>query len=327
MCPDLSPDRIRALASGYQPARVLLSAVELGIFAELASGPLDAEQLTDRLGLHLRGARDFFDTLVALGLLEREDGRYRNSAEAAAFLDPAQATYVGGGLSVDHYAFWLNLSHALRNGRPQGETSWEQVYETADGVRRWTRFFTGAAHHVMPLIATRFPWERIQTLVDIGTSAGDLPVTVALAHPHITGGGFDLPQVRPAFEEYVASLGLADRLSFFAGDFFRDPLPSADVLTMSNVLHDWSLEDRRLLLGKACAALQPGGRLLVFEQFIDDDRRANLEGLLMSLGMLMRNPGSNFTAAECCAWMQEAGFSETTVLDLGNSLALAVATK
>src|SRR5262249_26480852 len=161
----------------------------------------------------------------------------------------------------------------------------------------------------MSVIARGFPWERYRTLVDIGSSAGDLPVQVALAHPHITGGGVDLPPGGPAFDEYVASRGLRGPLGLYPGSFFPDPLPTAHVLTMANVLHDWGLEERRLLIGKAHAALPAGGTLVVYEQFIDDERRTRVSAILGSLQMLIANVGgANFTGAECCAWMREAGF-------------------
>lgn len=324
---ELSPDRIRALGLAFRQTRVLLSAVELGLFGELIEAPLDAETLTQRLGLHPRGTRDFLDTLVALGLLEREDGQYSNTPETATFLDPAKPSYVGDGFAAGAYTSWSQLTDALRTGQPQTDGGWEAVYETPEAVRGLTRYFTARAHDAMQVVAQRFPWENRRSLIDIGTSAGDLPVQVALAHAHITGGGFDLPQVGPAFDEYVASFGMTERLRFYPGNFFTDSLPSADVLTMSNVLHDWGLEERRMLLSKAHAALPEGGILVVLEEFIDDDRRTNLPALLMSLQMLMTNPGGNFSAAECCTWMREVGFSSAEVVDLGDSVAVAVATK
>jgi hypothetical protein len=313
---------------------VILSAVELGLFAVLAAGPLNAEHLRERLGLHPRAARDFFDTLVALGLLERTDGRYANTAETDRYLDPAKPSYIGRNMRADLYATWSHLTAALRTGLPQrgestaGAERWDERYRTHEGVRAMTGFFTAYSRAAMPVIAREFPWASYRTLIDIGTSAGDLPVQVALAHPHITGGGFDLPQVGPAFDEYVASRGLGDRLRFYPGSFFTDPLPAADALTMANVLHDWSLEERRLLIGKAHAALPAGGALLVYEQFIDDERRTRVPALLGSLQMLLANVGgANFTAAECCVWMREAGFAEARVLELAPTVSVAVGTK
>src|SRR5262249_59682382 len=111
------------------------------------------------------------------------------------------------------------------------------------------------------------------------------------------------------FDGHVASLGLGERLSFTAGDFFTDPLPPADVLVMGHILHDWNLDEKRLLLRKAYDALPKGGALIVYDAIIDDGRRSNTFGLLMSLNMLIETPGGfDYTGADCRAWMRQAGF-------------------
>ena len=166
-------------------------------------------------------------------------------------------------------------------------------------------------------IARKFPWQKYKTFADIGTAEGCLPVQVALSNPHLVGAGFDLPTVRPFFEEYVASFGLQERLRFSNGDFFKDPLPSADVLVMGMILHDWNLADKRALLKKAYDALPRAGSLIVYEHLIDDERRKNVAGLLMSLMMLIETQdGFDYTGADCCGWMREAGFTETYVEQL-----------
>src|SRR6266568_3011866 len=124
-------------------------------------------------------------------------------------------------------------------------------------------------------------------VIDVGAAEGCVPVQLALRHPQLTGGGFDLPDAGWVFEEYVACHGLADRLQFYPGDFFTDPLPPADVLIMGHILHDWSLEERLALLRKAYRALPDGGAIIVYDAVIDDDRRANAFGLLMSVNMLI----------------------------------------
>ena len=106
---------------------------------------------------------------------------------------------------------------------------------------------------------------------------------MALTHEHLSGGGFDLPPVGPVFEEYVDSHNLGDRLRFYPGDFFEDPLPAADVLVMGLVLHDWDLEVKRMLLAMAYETLPEGGALIVYDAVIDDDPSENAFGLLMSL--------------------------------------------
>jgi hypothetical protein len=321
----IRPDRIMQLGYAFWGSKTLLSAVELGLFTELAKGPLDAETLRQRLDLHPRGARDFFDALVALGMLGRQGDEYRNTPETDLFLDRVKPSYIGGFLemaSVRLYGFWASLTEALRTGQPQNEAktggdAFMALYQDPARLKGFARAMTGISMGTAQVIARRFPWDKYRTFADVGTAEGYLPVQVALAHPHLSGVGFDLPPLGPIFDEYVASFGLQDRLRFQGGDFLTDPLPGADVLVMGHVLHNWSVDERRMLLAKAYAALPEGGALLVYETIIDDQRCENAFGLLMSLNMLIETPaGADYTRAECAAWMREAGFRETYTEDL-----------
>jgi hypothetical protein len=317
-----TPDHIFQLGLGFWGSKTLLSAVELGLFTTLAADPLDAEAIGAKLSLHARGARDFLDALVALGMLDRDDGRYRNSAAADLFLDRNKPSYLGGILEMANsrlYPAWGSLTAALRTGKPQNEVSnsgntFEELYSDPDRLRQFLSAMTGISLGSARAIAAKFPWSNYRTFVDVGCAQGGLPVQVALAHGHLEGAGFDLAAVGPVFEEYVARFGLSGRLRFQEGSFFTDPLPSADVLVMGHILHDWDLETKRMLLQKAHAALPEGGALIVFEALIDDDRRTNAFGLLMSLNMLIETPGGfDYTGADCQQWMRDAGFRETHV--------------
>src|SRR5215207_4545374 len=247
----LTPDAILELGFGFWGSKALLSGVELGVFSELAdTGDLDGEALRERLGLHPRSARDFFDALVALGMLERHDGRYANTPETGQFLDRAKPAYIGGLLEMANarlYPFWGSLTEGLRTGEPQNEAKtggnpFEALYTEPSRLRQFLRAMSGISMGPAVPIAQKIPWDRYRTFVDIGTVQGVVPVQLARAHPHLTGGGFDLPPVAPIFEEYIAAVGLSERLRFYPGDFFADPLPSADVLIMGHILHNWDLE-------------------------------------------------------------------------------------
>jgi SAM-dependent methyltransferase len=318
----LSPDGIMQLGFGFWGSKTLLSAVELKLFAVLSeAGSLDADELRDRLGLHPRSARDFFDALVALGMLDRADGRYSNTPETDLFLDPAKPTYVGGVLEMSNarlYTFWGSLTEGLRTGQPQSEVKtggdfFETLYADPEKLAQFTGAMTGLSRAAGDAIAAKFPWRDYGSVIDIGCAQGAVPAAIAAAHNHLSGGGFDLPPVEPIFNAYVAQFGLADRLRFTPGDFFTDPLPSADVLIMGHILHDWELDQKRLLLQKAYDALPTGGSLIVYEAIIDDDRRHNAFGLLMSLNMLIEGLGFDFTGADCRGWMADVGFSKSYV--------------
>ena len=311
------------LGFAFWGSKTLLSAIELGVFSELASaGPLDADALRERLGLHPRSATDFFDALVALGMLEREDGGYANVPETDLFLDRAKPSYVGGILEMANarlYPFWGSLTEGLKTGEPQNEAKsgddfFGTLYADPDRLAQFARAMSSLSVPAGQVIAANFPWRDHTSVVDIGCAEGAVPVQIALAHDHITGGGFDLPPLEPIFESFVSGFGLGDRLGFTAGDFFADPLPEADVLVMGHILHDWGLDEKKVLLKKAYDALPDGGALIVYEALIDDERRHNAFGLLMSLNMLIETPtGFDFTGADCRGWMQETGFRETYV--------------
>ncbi len=318
-----SPDGIMQLGLGFWGSKTLLSACELGLFSELAAGSLSLEELSERFQLHPRSARDFLDALVALKMLTRDGDRYANTPATTMFLDRAKPTYIGGMLEMANarlYPFWGSLTEALRTGELQneakagGQSFFAALYADPMRLEGFLKAMTGLSLGSAAAIAEKFPWAQYRTFVDLGTAQGGLPVQVALAHPHLTGVGFDLPVVGPIFDEYVRAHGLSGRLRFQPGDFFQDSLPSADVIVMGHILHDWDLDEKRHLIAKAFDALPEGGAFIAFDSVIDDERRENAFGLLMSLNMLIETPGGfDYTGADCAAWMRNAGFREERV--------------
>jgi hypothetical protein len=315
-----TPGAILQLGLAFWGSKALLTAVELELFSTLAQGPLTAKELTARLGLQPRGTADWLDALVSLGMLERTVDEYANTPATGLFLDRAEPSYIGGILEMANarlYPFWGSLTEGLRTGRPQNEAKTGQdffaaLYQDQDRLRQFLHAMTGLSMGAAAAITEKFPWDRYHTVTDIGAAEGYVPAQLALRHPHLTGGGLDLPATRPAFEDYIAKHGLAGRLRFYPGDFFAGPLPPADVLIMGHILHDWSLQEKLTLLRKAHQALPDGGALIVYDAIIDDDRRANTFGLLMSLNMLIETQaGFDYTAADCRSWLADVGFRDS----------------
>ncbi len=333
----VTPSHILQTGTAFWASKTLLSAVEIGVFTELARGPESFSDLSGRLGLHLRSARDFLDALVALGFLQRDGDMYSNTPDTDLFLDRKKSSYVGGILEMaNHRLFhhWAHLTEALRTGMPQNETKgggdgvFETLYADPARLKEFLSAMTGVSRSSNMTIARNFPWKECKTFVDVGTAQGDLAVQIALANPHLEGSGFDLAEVAPIFEEYVQSAGVADRITFHPGDFFRDPLPKADVILMGHILHDWDLPTKKMLIRKAYDALPEGGSFIVYEALIDDDRSQNAFGLMMSLNMLIETPGGfDFSGADCASWMKEAGFSKTRVEHLVGPDSMIIATK
>ena len=332
-----TPDRILQTGLAFWPAKTLLSAIEMGLFTELARGPEPFDTVRGRLGLHSRSARDFLDTLVALGFLQRNGDTYSNSPETDLFLDRQKPSYVGGILEMANarlYPFWSHLTEALRTGQPQNEFKtggpglFETLYADPARLKQFLSAMTGISHGANMTIARVFPWKDYHTFVDVGTAQGDLAVQVALANPHLRGFAFDLPEVAPIFEEYSRAAGVADRVAFVPGSFFDQELPRADVVLMGHILHDWDLPTKKMLIRKAFDAVPAGGALVVYEAIIDDDRSKNAFGLMMSLNMLIETPGGfDYTGADCAGWMTEAGFSATRVEPLVGPDSMAIGIK
>jgi len=319
--PPLSPDHLVQLGLGFTAAKVLLSAVELDVFGELArTGGRSASELAEHLGLHPRAAADFLDALVALGLLERDGGHYTDTPETEHFLDRAKPTYIGDGLAMANsrlYGFWGRLTDALHTGKPQNESrhggdTYARIHEDPDRARQFRRAMSQLSRPSAHALAESFPWHEHTRVADIGCGDGDLLLRLLERHPHLSAVGFDLPTAADAFAEGVADTPhLADRIAFHAGDFHTDPLPRADVLVMGHVLHDWDDAGKRRLVARAHDALPPGGRLIAFEPFLDDDRRTNLTALLMGLNTVIETPaGGAHTLAQARDLFEGAGFRD-----------------
>ncbi|MFC9437202.1 methyltransferase [Nocardia sp. NPDC057030] len=303
----------------FWSSRVVLLAVEDGLFTELATGSLAKNELIAKLGWHQRAAGPALEALVEIGLLRRErDGRYANSRQAALFLDRGKPSYVGGLLELSSkrlYELWSGLGHLLRTGCPEAEEErgdnefFTTLYRDPAALENFLSGMTGISTGEAMLIAARFPWKHFRTFVDIGSAQGALPVRVALTHPHLSGASLDLAAVGPIFEAYVASFGLSNQIRFISGNMHVDPLPTADVICFGHLLHGYSEATRRELIGKAYAALPSGGALLVYDAMVRPGRRDNLTSYLSSVNiMLETREGFEATTTQCTGWLRDAGF-------------------
>jgi len=339
--PLLDPTPILQTAFAFWSSKVLLTAVEFGVFTTLADRSVTGPDLGAELGLHPRGVFDFFDSLVAMQFLEREgDGpsaRYANTPAGRLYLDSASPRYVGGiliMLNARLFKFWNDLPEALRTGLPQNESKhgmkgvFEELYAELPRLEQFMGAMTGLSRMNFEAFAAKFDLSPFQTLCDVGGATGLLSIEVAKRHPHIRCTSFDLPPVEPIAQKYIAAAGLADRIDTAAGDFFRDPLPKADIITMGMILHDWNLEKKMHLIRSAYAALPAGGAFVVIEALIDDARRQNLFGMLMSLNMLIEfGEAFDYTGADFRGWCLEAGFQRVETMHLAGPASAAIAYK
>jgi hypothetical protein len=336
---DVGP--ILQTAFGFWSSKVLLTAVEFGVFTELGSGRMTGARLGAQVGIHPRGIADFFDALVAMKFLERDgdgpDAQYFNTPTGALFLDRASPRYVGGILEMLNarlFKFWHDLPEALRTGKPQNETKhgqkgvFEELYSELPRLEQFLGAMTGLSRINFEAFAEKFDFSRFKTMCDVGGATGLLSIEVARRHGHMRCTSFDLPPVEPIARRSISAAGLADRVGTSSGDFFKDPLPRADLITMGMILHDWNLEQKMHLIRAAYDALPAGGALVAIEALIDDARRENVFGLLMSLNMLIEfGEAFDYTAADFQGWCREIGFREFEVIPLEGPSSAAVAYK
>ncbi len=334
-----NPTHIMSIASGYGVSKALLSAVGLGLYTRFAVGPMTLVEIVAEFGLELRPSRDFLDLLVSADLLNRSgdglEALYSNTLATAHFLDRSQPEYIGGLIEIwerRDYRYWADLTEALRTGKPQNEakhagTSFFEAMN-ADPVQleAFMNAMNGSSIRNFQALARAFPFHHYRTIADIGGADALLSREVAVVHSQVRCISFDLPVVSAIAEKKITAAGMSDRINAVSGDFFADPWPEAQVITMGMILHDWNLERKKTLIRRAFEALPEGGALIVIEAFIDDARRSNTFGLFMSLMMLIEfGDAFDFTVAEFREWCCEAGFSrfETIPLDGPSSAAVA----
>jgi hypothetical protein len=339
--PELDPSHIMQVGMGFFGSRALLTAVELELFTHLRAGRLTGEVIAQRLRLLPRAIPDFPDALVALGVLDREgDGPgalYGNTAETAMFLDKESPQYIGGILEMAGsrlYHFWGSLTEALQTGQPQneikdsGEPMFAKLYAAPERLEQFMNAMAGVSAGNFKALAEKFDFSPYETLCDAGGATGQLSCMVAAANPHMRCISADLAPVEPIAKRCIEQAGLSDRVKTAPIDFFTDPLPKADVITMGMILHDWNLEKKKHLIQLAYDALPPGGAFIVVEALIDDARRENAFGLLMSLNMLVEfGDAFDYTGADFKEWCSEVGFSRFEVIPLAGPSSAAVAYK
>lgn len=337
----VSPDKIIETGMAFWASKTLLTAVNLGLFTRLGKGPLPAARIAEKLGLHKRSIYDFLDALVAMGFLNRkglkETAVYSNTEETAVFLDKRKRSYIGGILEMSNnrlYPFWNGLEEGLRTGQPQnevkggGQSFFDVLYSDENRLREFVSAMGGIQMGNFMAFAKNFDFAPYKTLCDIGGAGGFLAAQVAIYQPHMTCISFDLPKVSRIATENMERMDFTPKVKIVSGDFFEDEFPKADIITMGNILHDWGTADKKTLIKKAYKALPEGGSLVAIENIIDDDRRENAFGLLMSLNMLIEtNEGYDYSGADFYGWAKEAGFKKTYVMPLTGPTSAVVAVK
>ncbi len=338
-----NPSNIMQIGLGFWASKVLLTAVNAGLFTHLARKPLSLKEIKVLFNWNCmdRHASDFLDTLYALKFLIREgigeNAIYSNTVDTDFFLDKQKPSYIGGILEMANnrlFRFWANLDDAMKTGKLQneaankGENLFEAIYKSPELTREFVHAMTGIQVGNFIAFANKFDFSNYKTLCDIGGAGAMLSIQVALLNPHISCNSFDLPPVKPVALENIAKFNLNERITTTIGDFFNDTFPKADVIVMGNILHDWSEERKLLLIKKAYDALPEGGAFVAIENVIDNDRSQNVFGLTMSLNMLIETEeGFDYTLSDFEKWAKQAGFKTVDVIPLAGPSSAAIAYK
>ena len=337
----VTPSKVMQIGMGFWASKTLLTAVNMELFTHLAKGELTGQDIKTKLSIHERGLYDFLDNLVALGFLKRsglkETALYSNAEDTNLFLDKNKPSYVGGMLEMCNnrlYAYWNDFEEGLKTGLPQneiktgGKSLFEELYATEEKLREFLKAMGGIQMGNFMAFANKFDFSSYSTLCDIGGAGGYFAAQVAMNNDHMKCVSFDLPPVSPVAIENMNKMGLGTKVVIQSGDFLKENFPKADVITMGNILHDWGIQDKKMLIKKAYDALPKGGALVVIENIIDDNRSENAFGLMMSLNMLIETPeGFDFSAADFDSWAKEIGFAQTSVMHLTGPSSAVIAIK
>jgi hypothetical protein len=335
------PGHILQIGTGFWASKTLLAALKFKLFTVLAKGPLPASEIKSKLGLHPRSLYDFLDALVALGFLQREGlyekSVYSNTPETDFFLDKNKPSYVGGILEMCNnrlYRFWGDLEEGLLTGMPQNEVKnsssgnqFDDIYSNPETLAEFMKAMAGIQMGAFMSFAHQFDFSKYQTLCDAGGAMGVLSAQVALNHPHMHCISYDLPAVETIAKQTINHFNVSDRVEVRSGDFFSE-IPRADVITMGNILHDWNEEEKLKLFKKAFDSLPDGGAFVCIEAVIDNERKKNVFGLLMSLNMLIETKGGfDYTMNDFSRWAKQTGFKKTELIPLAGPTSAAIAYK
>lgn len=338
-----SPEGILKIGTGFWASKILLSAVNFELFTTLSERKsMSASEVKSYLGFKCtdRNVYDFLDALTGFGFLNREGiletAKYSNSINSEIFLDKKKPSYVGGMLEMlNHrlYEFWGNLEEALMTGLQQNEAKngvniFEAIYADHDRLKEFIHAMSGVQMGNFMIFPKVFDFSKYKTLVDVGGSAGLLSIMVAQNQPHMTCTTWDLPPVAPIAKATIQQFHMEDRVKVEIGDFFNDPIPNSDIVVMGNILHDWDEETKLMLIKKAYDALPEGGAFVTIEGIIDEDRKNNVFGLMMSLNMLIETgTGFDYTFGDFKKWANQVGFKSTSLIPLAGPSSAAIAYK
>lgn len=306
-----NPADIMELANGFRASRVFLTAFELGIFSVLDEQEKTSAEVASVIKTNSRATDRLMNVLTAIGIIEKKNGKFHNTPAAEKFLVKGKLAYLGGmGHTVNLWDTWSNMTEAVVKG-----TAPEVRPSVNDRGENWLDAFIAAMHmrakQQAPVIISKLDLNSVSKILDVGGGPGTFSFAFVKAKEGLKAIVFDLPNVIPLTQKYIAQEGFTDKVDTVTGDYLKNDLGSGyDLVFLSAVIHSNSPGENKLLFSKCQEALNKNGQLVVLDYVMNEDRTEPAMGAMFSLNMLVgTKSGDTFTESEIKSWMEETGFS------------------
>jgi predicted O-methyltransferase YrrM len=328
-------DQIMAMARGFQVAKMLMVAVDLGLF-DFLTEPRSAAEAAAWLQADARATGIFLNGLVGQGVLIKDGDAFRNSELASRYLVQGHEDYRGAIVKHIEHTWkrgWDDLKETVLVGRPPSvdPEKWVDGRPERDAaeVRAFIWGMHAIARDLAPKVAARLDLTGVRRLLDLGGGPATYAITFAQANPELRATVFDLPLPLEIARENIAQNGLTDRVGTLAGNFLRDDIGTGyDFIWVSQILHSHDEGQNRYIIGKAAAALNPGGTLAIQDFFLNPDGVSPPGAALFGVHMLAVTPrGRAYYHVEVAAWMQEAGLAAPEFIQSGIDASILIAKK
>ena len=312
--------KLLGLAAGHVEARIIQSAVELGIFDALEKSPLNAESVANHLGLESKATDLLLNALASLGLLQKRGESFSLAEVAQKHLARHSPQHLGGMIRFESslWGCWEKLPQAIRTGKPVRPPNMYQddPAETAIFINAMDSLVK--ARGDAQVLASALDWSTVCELLDVGSGPATYPIALCKAFPALRATVIDLPATLKITGQFLKEAGLEDRIRLIAGDYRSDPIPgSYDAILLSNIVHGENEARNEALIRKLTNTLKPAGRMIIKDHILDDSRSHPPVGAIFSLLMLLTTAGGRcYTFHEIKSWMTAAGLSNIREIDL-----------
>jgi SAM-dependent methyltransferase len=324
-----NPGELMEMVSAFRISRIILSAYELGIFTTLDDRVMTSSEAADILHADRRSVDRFMNALVSAGLLRKTDGRFSNTPFSLKYLVIGKPSYLEGlSHQVHLWKTWSTLSEAVKKG-----TSVAVEEPISDRSEEWLRSFIAAMHsRGLPQsgeVADILDFSGVRKILDVGGGSGAFTFEFVRRCKDAKAVVFDLPAVVPITQKYITQAGLEKSVEALPGDYLVDDFGSGyDLVFVSAVIHINSPGENIFLVRKCAEALNPGGRLVIQDHFMNDDRTEPFAGAIFALNMLVgTRHGDTYTESEVRSWLADAGLKDITRKDSNKGTSLMIATK